>query len=106
MRTLYSLAARQDLLSAAAFLEEQRLGLADRFLEEVEKALKRIAARPKGMAQFISARTPADLDVRYVLLDRFPYILVYDVTSDRIIVHAIVDARRDLSQLAPRFDST
>ena len=81
------LEARDDLVEAALWYEEQRVGLSDRFLDAVSAAMQVIAARPNSFP--IVHR-----DVRRALVKRFPYAIYFRVESDHILVFAIVHTSR------------
>jgi plasmid stabilization system protein ParE len=83
-------AASAELVVAAEWYEGAHEGLARDFSAEVEAAVARIARNP--------ARWPLNkLDgrTRRVRLRRFPYSLVYAVTSDAIVIVAAVHDRRE-----------
>lgn len=64
-------------------------GLGEDFLHEVTRALRKAAAQP---LQF--PIVDHDLEVRRVLVKRFPYKAFFTVEPTRIVIHAIIDARR------------
>jgi plasmid stabilization system protein ParE len=88
MKTRFSLAAEHDLSEAAAYYEQQFPGLSGRFLDEVEAALKRIAAFPEAW-QKLSENS------RRCRLQRFPYGLIYSLYDDHILIVAIGHLHRE-----------
>ena len=60
------------------------------FLDAAEDAAKRVMATPNGYALVYKDR-------RRVLLQRFPYSLVYRVVDEQVIVVAVVHAKRNPS---------
>src|SRR5436305_630337 len=80
--------AEQDISRAHDWYEEQRPGLGQQMLNEVESCLARIAANPFGYQ--ILHRS-----VRRALLKRFPYCVYFEITETQIVVLAILHARRD-----------
>lgn len=57
------------------------------FVRELDAALQFIADYPEGAPIFVGS-------LRAKTLARFPYSVVYDIKSDRLLVMAIVDERR------------
>ena len=80
-------AAAADLEEAAIWYEGQRPGLGGEFLDAAEAAVKRILALPKGYAVLYKDR-------RRVLLERFPYSVVYRLIEDQVVIIAVVHAKR------------
>ena len=83
-------AVEDEVGAAHDWYDRQRSGLADEFLNEVERVLSEIAANP---ARYGFAET----DIREGLLTRFPYAVYYRELPDRIRVLAIFHTSRDPS---------
>ena len=81
--------ARLDILDSFDWYEEQREGLGARFLIKVEKGLDAIRDHPTGY-QIIDKKVSA----RRNLLRPFPFMIVYTIEKDRIVVYAVVHAKR------------
>jgi len=81
--------ARDELLAAASWYDDQRDGLGADFLDAVDEVLARIAAAPRS---FPSDRF--DDRARRALLSRFPYVVVFVVTENDVRVVAVVHAKR------------
>ena len=80
--------AEADLEDAARWYDDERAGLADRFLSDVDRTFARIRERP---LQFPAVAG----DVRRALLHTFPY-AVYFWTSDEVVtVLAVLHLRRN-----------
>jgi toxin ParE1/3/4 len=80
-------AAGKELIDAAAFYERRRPGLGDRFIDEVERVIALLLEHPElgaGVGQ----------DFRFVVLDRFPFRLVYAVEQSVIRIIAIAHQKR------------
>ena len=82
-----SRAAKRDVDQAFVWYERQRPGLGDEFLESVEECLERIRLRPESFAL-------VKKDLRVALVERFPYLVVYRLLSDRIRISAVVHGSR------------
>lgn len=80
-------AAQHELLEAAEFYDLERPGLGGALLDEVEAALRRIADHPESC--------PVELgETRKLVLDRFPYSIMYWIGAAGIVVSAIAHQRR------------
>ena len=69
------------------YLEHASIAVAGQFLDQVERASKRLAERP-----FLGAPvTPA---LRRLLLKQFPYSLIYQVDNELVTILAVAAHRR------------
>lgn len=89
MRVIHHRLADEEISEAAEFYEERIPGLGAEFLDEIEAAVKAIAAAPQCWP--IIAQ-----DVRRYLVRRFPYALIYVIQGDSILLLACKHHRRDL----------
>jgi plasmid stabilization system protein ParE len=88
MKIRFASAAEAELAEAVAHYDGQMPGLGVAFLDEVEAALKRIAAFPEAW-QKLSANT------RRCRLHRFPYGLIYRVRHDSTLIVAVGHLHRE-----------
>jgi plasmid stabilization system protein ParE len=81
--------ARDDLLAAADWYEDQRPGLADEFLDAISKLLEHVVAEPLSypLDRF-------DQRARRALVTRFPYAIVFVVYNDDVRIIAFAHAKR------------
>ena len=79
--------AEREIVTAARWYEARQLGLGRAFIEEVLRALDAIEEAPES---FPTLREP----YRRKLLDRFPYAVIYKVTTRRAYVRAVAHGRR------------
>jgi hypothetical protein len=79
--------ADQELEAAAVWYEERQSGLGDDFLDEFERALRRIQADPERWRLFQGTN-------RKLNLDRFPYAIVYSLRADDIYIKAVMHLHR------------
>lgn len=79
--------AEEELNEAAAYYAEARPGLGEAFLNEAHRAVEALSSSPL-------AGTVVDRDVRWWLLSRFPYSILYRVRPDHIRVLAIAHQKR------------
>jgi len=81
--------ARAELREAARWYEAARPGLGVEFALEIDRALDRVAEAAHTFPLFSGTE-----DVRRVLLDHFPYGLVFVADEGRVTVIAIAHGRR------------
>ena len=79
--------AEREVEESAHWYEAREFGLGQSFVDEVLQAFDAIEAGPET---FPFLRAP----YRRKLLDRFPYAVIYKVTSRRIYVRAVAAGRR------------
>ena len=88
-RTLRNLkAAREEFSAAVRWYEEQRPGLGGEFFDAVVHVTSLIQAQPE-----IGTPSP-DRQTRRVLVQRFPYQVVYRLSADEIVIVAIAHLKR------------
>ena len=80
--------ARKELQEAVDWYEQKRTGLGEQFRLGVEKVLDRICQTPEIHAF-------AYRDVRCALVPRFPYAVYYRVRRGRLVIIAVLHAKRD-----------
>ena len=83
--------ADAELVAAARWYENQRLGLGSEFLDAVDDAVSRVAETPL-LGAAVSGVTDESIRRRAVL--RFPYHVVYIALPDRIQILAVAHDRR------------
>jgi plasmid stabilization system protein ParE len=79
--------ARAEADAATAFYDEKQPGLAQRFIDHLEDALRRIQRHPQAYRQ-------VEGDIRRCRVLHFPYGVIYRVRSDFIEIVAIMHIRR------------
>jgi plasmid stabilization system protein ParE len=85
--------AEADALEAFRWYNEQVPGLGQEFLGELDRVMASIQANPQIHGK-------VHREMRRALVRRFPYGVFYSVTSDRIVVVAILHTARD-PRMAP-----
>lgn len=88
---IISLVAQKEETDAYLFYEKQSQGLGERFLQEVEKTLNKIAANPTFYSYSDSTKTLRDF-----ALEKFPFVIIYEVLEDKIIVTNIHHTKKEL----------
>lgn len=82
--------AEADIESAVRWYDDRREGLGTDFLLCLEAALSQIQRRPKTFSSGFR-------QTRWMMMRRFPYLVVYRIESAGIVVHAVYHSRRDPS---------
>lgn len=80
--------ASRDVEGAFRWYERQRKGRGYDFLLAFEATVESLRRLPEGH-ELLASRT------RKALLRRFPYLVLYALEEDRIVVTAVFHARRD-----------
>lgn len=83
--------AQQELDDAVAWYNEQATGLGQEFLDELDRAVRRVVTFPISCPEI-------EPGMRRCLLARFPYGLIYGVDGDTIVIIAVAHLHRE-----PRF---
>ena len=81
--------AADELVDAVGWYEEKRAGLGAEFFGAVDAGMSQVCATP-----FIAAIWPGLSRYRRLVLQRFPYVLVYEVRGDEIEFVAIAHTSR------------
>jgi toxin ParE1/3/4 len=80
--------AEADLEDAARWYEDERAGLAERFLSDVDRTFARIRERP---FQFPTVTG----ELRRALLHAFPYAVYFRASDQAVVVLAVLHLRRN-----------
>ena len=80
-------AAEKELNDVVAFYEQQQIGLGDRFLNEFERVVTLLTEHPE-----LGARVGQD--ARFIVLNRFPFRLVYAVEESVVRIIAVAHQKR------------
>ncbi|MGH7989143.1 MAG: type II toxin-antitoxin system RelE/ParE family toxin [Limisphaerales bacterium] len=87
MRVVSHPEADDELEAAARWYEERQPGLGDAFLDEFERALRRIVAEPERWRKIRG-------DNRKLNFHRFPYAIIYNVRPDALYIKAVMHQHR------------
>lgn len=88
LRVVFRRAAKTEFEDAAVWYDEQRHGLGEEFIVEIEQSLASAAASPHRYPIVFG-------DVRRTVARRFPYAVYFRVRSDNLIVLAVFHGRRN-----------
>ncbi|MEX0641156.1 MAG: type II toxin-antitoxin system RelE/ParE family toxin [Pirellulales bacterium] len=84
--------AEAETREAAVWYERERAGLGLELLAAVDSAVQRIRQTPERFPRLETL--PDEENVRRLLLQRFPYAIIYETTQDGIRILAVAHTRR------------
>ena len=79
-----------DIQEAFEWYEDQLNGLGYDFIEEIENCYMKLSAHP-GFYTFINEK------YRRIKTNRFPYLLVYEIDGDKVIINSVYHVKRKFS---------
>lgn len=88
MKVRFLKPAQSELDDAFAWYDSQSSGLGTQFLDNIDRAIRRIAAYPLSSVEI-------EQDLRRCLLSRFPYGIIYGIDSETVIVVAVAHLHRE-----------
>lgn len=80
--------AQLEIDDAVVWFDSQSQGLGTRFLDDIDRTLRRIVTFPLSCGEI-------ETDIRRCLLTRFPYGIIYGIDNDKIIVIAVAHLHRE-----------
>jgi len=83
----------QDLIEASRWYDKQQAGLGDDFLDEYAEWLTTVGQYPKRFTRLETLKR-TDREIRRCRLRRFPYLIIFEVLSEELMVIAVVHVRR------------
>ncbi len=90
-RLIITARAELHTLNACFYYEEQLLGLSQRFLEELNNVYNKISANPQHYSYIFPAEKYRDAK-----LEKFPYVVVFEIYSNDVIVLAVLNTRQEI----------
>ncbi len=96
--------AYAETREAAAWYEQRHPGLGMEFLAAVDNAVQRIRHAPERYPRLETL--PEEEGVRRLLLDRFPYAIVYEVVEDDVRILAVAHTQTSELLAAPALTDT
>jgi plasmid stabilization system protein ParE len=97
MKVRFLSLAQQELDDAVAWYSNQAAGMGKEFLDELDRAVRRVVAYPLSCPEI-------DPGLRRCLLARFPYGLIYGEDGDTIVVVAVAHLHRSPRYWTNRID--
>lgn len=81
--------ALDEIAAAYDWYELQAIGLGDKFVEQLDKFIKKIATNPTHYGFIDETKTVRDL-----LMKSFPYQIVYQIFENSILIHSVFQAQQ------------
>src|SRR5437868_1543252 len=91
--------AEQDIVGASLWLDQQQLGSGDEFQVAMIETAASIACAPLACPTFVAERTPFKSTLRWRAVGRFPYLAIFTVENDEVLIVAVLHNRRDLEAI-------
>ncbi|MGP1680695.1 MAG: type II toxin-antitoxin system RelE/ParE family toxin [Giesbergeria sp.] len=88
LRIVFRPAAKREFDDAADRYDEQRLGLGEEFIVEIDQAVAKASANPEHYPIVFS-------DVRRAVARRFPFSVYFRVRRDTMVVLSVFHGRRN-----------
>ena len=82
--------AEEEIEASVRWYEARRRGLGLEFIAALDRALTRIAESPRDHQEW-----PDDPRYRRAVLDRFPYLVFFEIRAEEIEVVAVAHAKRE-----------
>jgi len=86
-----------DVREAADWYDRRSPGLGDRFVDAVRHAVDRVIDDPESF-------TPSSAGVRYVTTPRFPYVVLFDVVEESLVILGVLHTARSMEKWRERLD--
>lgn len=83
--------AHQETIEAYNYYEEQLIGLGERFLNLLQKRYTDLSNHP---AHYGFINNDENLNLREVLLAKFPFVVVFEIIHNDVVVYAIHNTHR------------
>jgi len=80
--------AQLEIDDAVTWFASQSQGLETRFLDDIDRTVRRIVAFPLSC-------TVIETDIRRCLLTRFPHGIIYGIDNDTIVIIAVAHLHRE-----------
>lgn len=103
MKVTFHREAAKELTLAGDWYDARRPGLGSDLLEEISRAVKAVEESPGTWPRV--SKTTGDPEIRHLLLTRFPFSLVYLMTTEGTVVLAVAHQRRRPGYWLPRATS-
>ena len=84
--------ARVEFDAAVDWYDAHQPGLGDDFIAEVYATVQKIVSNPHAFAR--ARRTPPGREIRFLKVDRFEYVIYYEVTPSEVVILSVAHGRR------------
>lgn len=86
--------AEAEATQAALWYDRKQAGLGDDFLGELDAAIQSVADDPFGQPLWEASETPVPA-IRRAVLKRFPYLVIFTIRDEEIVIAAVAHAHRN-----------
>lgn len=86
MKLIVAIEARQDIVDAYDWYEEQKQGLGEQFLKQFRTTCNDILIAPTGYQHFNN--------YRQIPMHLFPYVVLYEMMEETIVVLAVFNTHQ------------
>lgn len=84
-----------DVREAAGWYDQRSAGLGDAFVEAVRQCTADVVADPQRFAK-------SPIGCRYIRLPRFPYVLLFDLVDDELLMLGVLHTARSMEKWRER----
>jgi hypothetical protein len=84
-----------DVREAARWYDQRSAGLGDAFVDAVRRCATDVIANPERFAK-------SPLGCRYIRLPRFPYVLLFDLVDDELLMLCVLHTARSMEKWRER----
>jgi len=84
--------AEKELLAATLWYEDRQEGLGTAFSNQVFETIARVGKEPLRYAVYEGKKL--DRELRRAMVDRFPYVLIFEIRKSEVLIVAIVHTSR------------
>jgi hypothetical protein len=103
MRVRFHPEFSKDVRRFEAEYSQISLGLATRFLNEIDQALEAIKSSPMSAGHFLGRKSSLVSELRRRNLGSFPFFVLYGLTGDQLLVGSVIPSRSDPLTWLSRF---
>jgi hypothetical protein len=88
-----------DIAESGVWFEQQQLGMGSDFLDAVDNTLAEISRRPQSCPTLIFPTRKLKVQLRWLAVNRFPRLVIFQVTTNEVVIHAVLHSHRDLESI-------
>lgn len=91
--------AERDMVEAALWLNQQKLGAAADFMAAVRREIDTIIAAPFSCTTLLFEGVAFSSQLRWRAVSKFPYVIVFSVENGEILILGVLHNRRDIETI-------
>ena len=89
--------AKLEIIDAYHWYESMQEDLGERFLNELDNCFDRMCLSPEIFPR-------KHKDMRQVVMKVFPFVIIFEIEEDAVVVYAVFNTYRDPGKLLDRYD--